>query len=188
MQTALQAHIAVKQAALFAPTERKPQGEPFQIKPTDGPADIFGRHRFNEIGAWPGVQIGHHLFDGTQRQAGAGRKIYMPHAGKVAQHYGGGLLRGSDDAPSSPLAGMSSRKPDVRHIRKIGFQFGIAFAVHAGIDMHHHRTVANSPMPGNLGRAVQRSVAQHDEPDSHPSALMPSCPLTSAPEFQAAAS
>ena len=166
-QAALQTDIAIKQPTLFAPRKRKPQRKPFDIQPTDGPADILGRDAFDEIRARAFIQIAHQLGDRAQGQARAGGQIDMPHLRELPQHDGCRLLRGRHNAPCAPLTGMPPGKPHIRQISQRLQQTVIGLALHALIDVDHNRAVMRGPMPRHQRRPVQCRVAQHDKTNCH---------------------
>jgi len=91
----------------------------------------------------------------------------VPHRRKIAQHDGAGLLRGRDDAPGAPFAGMASGKADIWQIGQRLDHAIICLALDPVINVDDHRTVALGPMPRHLRRPVQRCVAQHDKANRH---------------------
>jgi hypothetical protein len=60
---------------------------------------------------------------------------------------------------------MTVAKPDIGKVAQCGLQIGCRAASDAAVDMDYNRAAAFCPMACNLGRAVKRRVAEHDETD-----------------------
>ncbi len=75
----------------------------------------------------------------------------MPHIGEVGKHEGGGFLRGGDDAPGAPFAGVAGREADILKIGQVGAQlFGLGPGG-AFVDVDHHGAAARGPVARDLG-------------------------------------
>ena len=101
--------------------------------------------------------------DGADWQTGAGGEEDVMDLGEVGKHPGAGVERGLDNAEAAPFARAAEGKSDVGEVLKGGFQAVELGLRRTGVDVDHDRAAVLRPVPGQLRRAVQGGVAEHDD-------------------------
>lgn len=166
-QPALQRDIAVEKLVPAPPGKGEMQGEAFLVQPADGPADILGRHAFDEVASGMRRQIGAKIRHRAQGQAGARDDQHMRHVPEPPEQQGRGVLRGAHQAEGAPFAGMARAEQHLRQVGQPGAHGPDRILGRPGIDMDRDRRPALGPDPRHAGGDGQFLVAQHDHAQPH---------------------